>query len=254
MHSDCSTPAVFALIDSPIWLYALGLCALLGAALWIVAHRFRQLAAEKAQLVQQTSAYIADLQKKLQHLQEKNRTLHAFFEVGQRLKGSLQFERCVSLLYAELNKLMDADAFGIGIYHPERQELTYRAFVDMGVRLPDLTVSMTDTDRPAIWCIQHQQDILINDFEKEYSAYIERLPIPRAAGQPKSLLFSPLFIDERLVGVITVQSYKANAYTLHHLEQLKTLSLYAAFAIDRLTASAELSPQFESSNLSKPAS
>ncbi|MCS7012706.1 MAG: GAF domain-containing protein [Chloroherpetonaceae bacterium] len=224
------------------WVEALGVLSLLGALMWLCSHRLTKLLQEKRSLEQQIAERITELQRQAQHLQAENQELRACLEIGHRILSANRFEVCVAILYEHLRKLMDTDAFGIGIYNSEREEITYQDFIDMGVRLPALTVTMSDKDRPAVWCIRHRKDILIGDFEKEYRAYIEQLPKPRAAGQPKSLLFSPILVGERVMGVLTVQSYKPNAYTPQNLEQLKRLNLCAALAIERCGLKQEPSP------------
>ena len=49
---------------------------------------------------------------------------------------------------------------------------------------------------------------------------------------PDSLILCPMMIGDKVVGVISVQSFKKNAYTLYNLDMLKTLASYTAIAIE----------------------
>jgi serine phosphatase RsbU (regulator of sigma subunit) len=49
---------------------------------------------------------------------------------------------------------------------------------------------------------------------------------------PNSLLFCPMMIGDRVVGVITVQSFEKNAYVPLHMDVLKTLGTYTAIALE----------------------
>jgi len=177
-----------------------------------------------------------EIERKNLQLEQKSRDVQALSEIGQKIAAALSLETLTSTVFANVNQLMDADAFGIGIYNAEKEEILYKSFIDMGVKLPEFRIQLTDLDRPAVWCVTHKKDVFINDFEKEYSKYVEKLPEPRAAGQPKSLLFCPLMVETRVIGVITVQSYKAQAYTSYHLDILKTLASHTAIALDNANA------------------
>ena len=65
--------------------------------------------------------------------------------------------------------------------------------------------------------------------------------IPSGNGQvigdaPESVIFIPLIVEKRIIGTISVQSYKKNAYTTNHLQMLKTIASYTAVALDNATA------------------
>ncbi|HET7839839.1 MAG TPA: sensor domain-containing diguanylate cyclase, partial [Rectinemataceae bacterium] len=55
----------------------------------------------------------------------------------------------------------------------------------------------------------------------------------QSLGQPSSsLIFIPLMIENRPIGVLTVQSYTPNAYNEKHLNLLEALAPYVAIAIE----------------------
>ncbi len=211
----------------------LGLLVLLVGAFWVYWRRAARLACENALLKMQLETQASEAKKTATQLQAAHREMQVLAEIGRRIAADCDMQTLVSVIYEHLQTLMDTDAFGIGLYDAEKQEITYRIFVDMGVQLPEHKMAMTDDDRPAVWCVAHKQDILIGDFEKEYAAYIKRLPMPRAAGQPKSLMFSPLMMEAQVIGVITVQSYKAHMYSEHHLSILRILAAYITIALSR---------------------
>ncbi len=198
--------------------------------------RIKKIEEKNQELTRLVAERTQEIERKNLQLEQKSRDVQALSEIGQKIAATLSLETLSSTVFTNVNQLMDADAFGIGIYNAEKGEILYKSFIDMGVKLPEFRIQLTDLDRPAVWCVTHKKDVFINDFEKEYGNYVERLPKPRAAGQPKSLLFCPLMVESRLIGVITVQSYKAQAYTTYHLDILKTLASHTAVALDNASA------------------
>ena len=48
---------------------------------------------------------------------------------------------------------------------------------------------------------------------------------------PNSLIYLPLQVKDKIIGLISVQSYEKNAYTQYHLDILKTLASYTSAAL-----------------------
>jgi serine phosphatase RsbU (regulator of sigma subunit) len=151
--------------------------------------------------------------------------------IGQELTSTLNFETLYSKLYENVKQLMDADVFGVRIYHPDKREVEYKFEIENGVRDAVMIVSMDDQDNFSVWCILNQKEIFINDIQADYIKYTKRIRI--VSGQtPNSLIFYPLMIDDRVLGVITIQSLKKNAYLSYHLDIMKTLASYTAIALE----------------------
>ena len=49
---------------------------------------------------------------------------------------------------------------------------------------------------------------------------------------PQSIIYLPLVAKDRVLGIITIQSFEKNAYTEHHLNVLQSLASYTAIALD----------------------
>jgi signal transduction histidine kinase len=136
---------------------------------------------------------------------------------------------------------MDASVFGIGVYNPDLSTIEYQLAIDKGERYRPYSRSMKDKDQFPVWCIENKKEIFINDVEIEYSRYINSL-VKLNVGSTRSkhdttpdiqysLLYAPMLVKERVIGLITVQSYEKNAYTQHHLDILKTLASYTSAAL-----------------------
>jgi transcriptional regulator with GAF, ATPase, and Fis domain len=48
-------------------------------------------------------------------------------------------------------------------------------------------------------------------------ATCKQVPVPKHGEQPESLIYLPLKVKQKMFGVITIQSFKKNAYTDYHL-------------------------------------
>jgi len=74
-------------------------------------------------------------------------------------------------------------------------------------------------------------EILIHDSASEYKKYITENIIP-AGDFPHSLIFCPMRKGDKVLGVISLQSFEKNAYTDYHLNIVRTLAHYAVIALE----------------------
>jgi serine phosphatase RsbU (regulator of sigma subunit)/tetratricopeptide (TPR) repeat protein len=179
------------------------------------------------QVVERTKEVV---RQKEEVLRSHERT-HLLSIIGQEIISSTDFDSIFKSLHSSVGKLMNADCFGVRIFDPKRQEIEYRYEMERGEQLLPLTVSMSNEDNFSVWCVRHKKEIFINDNQNEYHKYTKKIVVP-SGDMPHSLIFCPMMIGERIIGVITVQSFIKNAYEPLHIDILKTLGTYTAIALE----------------------
>ncbi len=167
--------------------------------------------------------------------------------IGREITSSLDFETIFGKLYERVNQLADADVFGVGLYHPDRNQIEYRLAIEKGKRYAPYTRDTTNRDQLPVWCIEHKEPIFINDLAAEHGRYITRyeergqlLEDGTYSQQPQSLIYLPLIAKEQVLGIITIQSFEKHAYTEHHLNVLQSLASYTSIALDNANAYRQL--------------
>ncbi len=197
-------------------------------------------AIQEAQLRAETAEAEA---KALAAENERKKNIERLSEIGKEITASLDFETIFGRLYEHVNELTAAPIFGVGIWHPDRQEIEYRMAIEDGKRYQPYVRDARDKNQFPVWCIDHREPVFINDVEVEYSRYIERyahesgkLEDGTVARQPRSLIYLPLTSQDRVLGVITVQCFDRNAYTADDLNILRTMAAYASVALDNANA------------------
>jgi len=166
-------------------------------------------------------------QKEMLQLNYENTKLLS--ELGVEISSSLEMDEIFESLYESVTKLMDAEIFGIRLLDEEKNQIIYKYEIESGNRDEEMTVSMDDKDNYSVWCVEYDKEILINDNEKEFKKYVNEIKVP-SGEMPSSLIFFPLHGEGKVIGLLTVQSFKKNAYSEYHLELVKTLAAYAAAA------------------------
>jgi DNA-binding CsgD family transcriptional regulator len=153
-------------------------------------------------------------------------------DVADLITPQLTLEEISVSIYQNINQLMDAYQFGIGIYDEKEGLIHYRGMIEDGKRLPDFSFTALDDSRLASWCIRNEQDIFMNDFDREYNNYLPVKPQPLAGIQPKASLYTPLKLNNKIAGLIVVRTIHKNVYQPHHLYVLKTVGNFVVRALE----------------------
>ncbi|MBS1829175.1 MAG: GAF domain-containing protein [Acidobacteria bacterium] len=174
---------------------------------------------------------------------ERKRNVELLSEIGKELTASLDIDTIFHKLYENVNQLMDASVFGVGLYHPEENSIEYRLAYENGKRYEPYRRDAQDKNQFPVWCIDNRKPVFINDVAAEYSRYIpmyedkgRQLEDGTASQPPQSLIYLPLVAKERVLGIITVQSFRKGAYSDYQLNLLENLAAYTSIALDNADA------------------
>ncbi|MBW3544365.1 MAG: GAF domain-containing protein, partial [Bacteroidetes bacterium] len=187
-------------------------------------------------LVQSRTAEINEQKEKIEHqkneVESSYKSLTTLSKIGQDITASLDLKSIIHTLYTSIDAMMDVSSFGVGVYNAQTQSIDFTYAMEEGRELPAFSHSLREKDRLAVWCFTHHQPIHINDLLQEYKTYIATLPPATGDKHAASIIYFPIKIKKKSIGVITVQSYQKNAYQGHHFDILQTLAAYTAIALD----------------------
>jgi ligand-binding sensor domain-containing protein/signal transduction histidine kinase len=231
------------------WFRLLMVALVVGGAYLLFRIRVRLLMRQKQELEQEVGTRTRELvqqkesiEREKENVEAAHRNISLLSDIGRRITANLDSEAIMSLLYQQVHALMDASVFGIGIYRAEQELIEYPFAMERGKRYTPYTRSMREPNQLAVWCINHAQEVFINDLEQEYHRYIASLDLVSGAEdmgtledgtlptEPRSLIYVPISVSGQVRGVITVHSYRANAYHRIDLDMLTTLASYVAVA------------------------
>jgi len=153
-------------------------------------------------------------------------------DVADLITPELSIEEITATIYLNVNQLIDAFQFAVGIYTENEELITYKGMIEDGRRIPDFSVDAIADNRFASWCIRNDKEIFINDVDREYGKYLKKKPIPIAGSEPKAVLYVPLKLHNKVVGLITVRTIRKNVYQKHHLYILKTVGNFIVRALE----------------------
>ncbi|MBW6410324.1 sensor domain-containing diguanylate cyclase [Clostridium weizhouense] len=151
-------------------------------------------------------------------------------ELGKKITSTLEIDEMFKVIYAEVGDLVDADIFGIALYEERFKELNYKLFINNKNTVNLKPINVNDKKNLAGYCFRNKKDILINDFFSEYSKYTSIKSLDDI--KSKSMIYVPIIVKGKTVGIITMQNYKKNAYNKNHVSELKVLASYMGVALE----------------------
>ncbi len=153
-------------------------------------------------------------------------------EVADLITPDLTIDQIIASIYTNVNDVIDAFQFAVGIYNKSEGTITYKGSIEDGKRMPDQTFDAAAPNRLASWCIRNEAEIFMNDLDKEYSKYLRAKPTPLFGSNPNAAIYVPLKLNKQLVGLITVRTIRKNVYQQHHLYILKTVGNFIVRALE----------------------
>lgn len=155
--------------------------------------------------------------------------------IGLATTSTLNLREQLRLLYENVNQLLRADTFFVGVYDEARDELRIEYVVEEGWFLRPLQVPLSEAGLSA-WVLKNQKSLLAPDLQNGSALPTQPIHITRPA---RSWLGVPLLLKERIVGLISAQSFQPNAFTTEDERFLIAVAQHVALALDNARLFAE---------------
>lgn len=164
-------------------------------------------------------------------LQESSNTLETLGLIGREITANLNAEAVFESLHRHVNDLLDATSFGISLLSEDGQTLHFVFGIEDGEIIPPFNTPIDHPISSFARCARERQEFVL---EREPGAE-GRFIIPGTM-ETLSLLYTPLMVGDRLLGVMSIQSTKPHVYGERERSILRTLGAYGAIALDNAYA------------------
>ena len=187
----------------------------------------------------QYNSKISAQKKEIEHMY---RNVKLLSKIGQQITSCLSVEKIIDTSYENINQLMDASFFWVGVYDKKSNTLKSPVGIERGKKIINthggLSIT-TDVTRIPVWAFLNQRIAIVNDYLKEYNKYIPSgtPPMPLAGEMPESSIWVPLISKERKgIGILTIQSFHKNAYNEYHINIARNLAVFITIALENAIA------------------
>jgi sigma-B regulation protein RsbU (phosphoserine phosphatase) len=154
------------------------------------------------------------------------------YEVGQRISSSLDLEEVLDLILDCLGEVVAFDAGGIFVVDADMGEVASLATTGYDQAMED-RVYLKFGEGAVGWAAKSGEAAIIDDVSKDLR-YINARPAT------SSEIVVPLFADDKVVGVITLESDQPGAFTRDDLELIRAFGSQAAVSLERAKLHAQI--------------
>ncbi len=173
--------------------------------------------------------------------------LVSLYKISSAITSSLNLHDRLKQIYKQISNLFKISTFYIALYDEVEDEVCFEIVVDKGEFLDKFTQKPSQEAGITGWIIHSKKHLLIKDFDKEK----ENLPVKaRVIGKAaKSLLAIPLLFKDKVIGVMSLQSYKPNTFDKRDKDFLSTVASQVTMAIENARLFEETCKKLNESSL-----
>lgn len=172
-------------------------------------------------------------------LESVNERLRVVTRIGRSLTQSLEPRDILMRMWNELSTSIDLNWLGFGIYSPDSGVVEFPGWIESGLLQDAHSVFLSDESSLAALCVREKRVLYYATSEEARSALGENSliafgAVPATSGtvRAESILFLPLFREDDIVGVMTVQSTRDHAYSNDVIEMLEAVASFTAIAVE----------------------
>ena len=169
-------------------------------------------------------------------LKKANENIKNISDFGKRITSRLDFDSINQMCHEYIKSFIYSFDFGIGLFDNKNNIIEYRAFYIDGELIPPFIRPLSNRNSFSVFCIENQETIYINDIHEDFKKYLDEVPDFSASRLPNSLINIPLTVEDKKIGLLSINSTKKNAFSEDDILKLETLASYIAVALDNSIA------------------
>src|SRR5450759_368496 len=167
-------------------------------------------------------------------LESANERLRIVTSIGRSLTQSLEPRDILTRMWSELSTSIDLKLLGFGIYSPESGVIEFPGLIESGVLQKASSVFLSDESSFAALCVREKRVLYYATSDEAQSALGDRpiITFEPTSVRSETILYLPLFRENEIVGVMTVQSARDHAYSDDIIEMLEAIASFTAIAVE----------------------
>jgi len=150
--------------------------------------------------------------------------------IGRLVSREYDLEKLGETVYREIAPVFEADTFFIALVNEEERSIEFPFMIDEGVRTPSPAIAIGAGLTSAV--LRTKKMLHVRNAE-EYNAVNEDPALFGSMHAPETWLGIPLLVEDRVIGVVNVQSYQPFAYSDEQALLLSTIADQIAMSFEK---------------------
>ncbi len=167
-----------------------------------------------------------------ENLKQRAEEMYVLYQMGIALTSGQDLFHALQALVKELQRMMTVDAFYVGIFDDQTGMLSFPLYLNLGESLQVSPRNLYENPGLSGEVIFKRKNLYIPNICDPETQKTHRIAVVVDMGV-HSYIGIPLVIQERVVGIMSIQARKMDAYTLEQINLLETLATQVAIAIEK---------------------
>jgi PAS domain S-box-containing protein len=196
---------------------------------YLARHRFDRAETHILTLLADQAAAAVETAQLYQDAKRRNADLSHLYQVALAVSAQDHISDVLDEAYQAVTRTTGAHTFAVGLFDKSGDELVYKLIREEGELAFHPNLPLDDCRSLTAWVARNRKALIINDMQQE------DLPVPGVTvGDPiRSWIGFPLVAGERLVGVMSVQSFEPNAFDAAHRRLCRSIATQLAIALEK---------------------
>jgi diguanylate cyclase (GGDEF)-like protein/PAS domain S-box-containing protein len=164
-------------------------------------------------------------------------------QISLAVTSGLDMENVLKTLYEQCSQLVPIDIFYVALFDETNSLIQVPIFYEAGQYQAGPSRDIEDRPGTLGAVIRSRKTLYLNNINNE-NVLSDTHPQQLSADAPektsRSYIGIPLTLRERVIGVLSIQNYRADAYTEDHIRLLERISVQAAIAIENARLYSEI--------------
>jgi PAS domain S-box-containing protein len=192
-------------------------------------HRFDQAEKHILKLLADQAAAAVETAQLYQDVRRRNEDLSNLYQVALAVSAQVNISDVLEAAYEAVKRTTGARTFAVGLYDETADALVYKMIREEGQQAYHPNLPLSHSQSLTAWVARNRQPLIINDMQSE--------PVPapgvRVGPPTPSWMGFPLVAGERLVGVLSVQSFQPYAFDEGHQRLCQGIATQVAIALEK---------------------
>ncbi len=184
---------------------------------------------------------VGTIQSKKQNdvLTQMQKYMGALTDIGQFIATAADLESVLPEILHKINMILPTSEFGIAMYDDKSDILDYRYFVDTQGLIPNLKVVCQENQTIGTYVIRKRATVHFNSAtDAALEPYIgkttqdDNFVTFRGELDTNSMILTPIILNEKLIGFLSVQHHLPNQYQEHHCQLIEHLASFIAVSLE----------------------
>ncbi len=185
------------------------------------------------------------IEKHSKELEEKYDVFETATEIIKEITSTLELKEIVSKVQKQLKQAIPLDVFGLALYDKEKGEITYEEYVegDIGHGEDIKPIDVYSRKNFSAYVVRNNEDIhlrIMDDKSKFVDEIVDGITIEPFDRISETVVFKRLVFEDKILGILTVQSYKRDIYDSRHIAIIDLITPYLAIAVNNSIKSNKL--------------